>query len=87
MFTEEQIRIIISAYEQNGMVTRNDYVGLDTRPRAKEVYTELKKRGYSEVAITEPHLENYVDYSSVVFNSKLYSYKEVEEYMIQNVLG
>ncbi len=87
MFTEEQIQIIISAYEQNGIVTRNDYIGMNTRPRAKEVCQELQKRGYLEAFLFEPHLENYIDYSGVIFNSELYDYKEVEKYMIQNILG
>lgn len=87
MLTEEQIQIILSAYEQNGIVTRNDYVGLNTRPRAKEVYEELQRRGYREALLIEPHLENYRDYSGVIFNSDLYDYKEVEKYTIKNILG
>lgn len=86
-YTEEQMEVIIKAYVQNGIVTRKDYFGLDLRPYADEVFEELQKRGYSEAAMCEPHLEGYVDYSRVIFNSDVYSYKEAEEYMVKNVLG
>ena len=86
MYNEEQMQIIISAYQKNGIVTRNDYAGVDSRPYAKEVHTELQRRGYIEAAIIEAHLENYIDYSSVIFNPNIYDYKEAEAYMIQNVL-
>lgn len=87
MISEEQMQIIIKAYEQNGIVTKKDYIGMNTRPRAKEVYDELEKRGYLEALLIEPHLENYLDYSGVVFNSDLYDIKEVEKYTIENILG
>lgn len=86
-YTEEQMEIIIKAYAENGIATRKDYVGLDTRPYADEVFRELQRRGYSEAAMCEPHLDGYIDYSRVIFNTDVYSYKEADEYMIHNVLG
>jgi hypothetical protein len=86
IYTEEQMKIIIKAYEKNGIVTRGDCIGLNSRPYADEVFSELKRRGYTEAAMSEPHLNNYTDYSRVIFNSDKYDYKEADEYMIQNIL-
>ena len=32
MFTKADMRKVVSAYESNGIVTRNDFVNIDSRP-------------------------------------------------------
>lgn len=62
-------------------------MGLNSRPYADEVFEEMQKRGYGEALMSEPHLDNYEDYSRVIYNPDVYSHKEAEKYMIKNVLG
>lgn len=85
-YTEEAIKTIITSYIEKGIVTRDDCDGLDSRPYADEVFEELKIRGYSEALMSEPHLDDYSDYSRVIFNPNIYDYERVNNYMIQNVL-
>ena len=47
---------------------------------------ELNRSGYKEASIIESHLPGYSDYSSAIFNSSEFDYKEVNKYMIDNVL-
>lgn len=43
MFTKADMRKVVSAYESNGIVTRNDFGNIDSRPLAKEVLDELHR--------------------------------------------
>lgn len=51
MFTKADMRKVVSAYESNGIVTRNDFFKIDSRPLAKEVLDELRRIGYTEAMI------------------------------------
>jgi hypothetical protein len=86
MFTEEDIKNVIAAYEDNGIVTRAECSNLDARPFANELFYELRSRGHEEAEITEAHLENYLDYSSAIFNPQRFTPTEADNYMIKYVL-
>lgn len=87
MYTKKDIENVIDAYEQCGIVTRKECKNLDSRPLSQEIYNELLSRGYEEAQLAEIHLENFYDYSRVIYNSDRIDIKEVEKYMIKNVLG
>ena len=86
MFTEDDIKAVIEAYEKRGIVTREDFINLDSRPLSEEVLDELYKMGYNEAMITEAHLEYFKDYSSAIFDSNRYKPDEADKYLIHNVL-
>lgn len=86
MLNEKDIDFVIKAYEQKNIVTREDLLSLDSRPYAKEMCNELNKRGYEEASMIESHLSGNFDYSSAIFNSSKFTYKEVDEYMLENIL-
>ena len=85
MLNKKDIDIVVSVYEQKGIVTRDDCPGLDSRPYASEMYKELDRR-YESVSIIESHLPGYIDYSSAIFNLREFTFDEVNKYMIENVL-
>lgn len=85
MLSKEDIEFVVSVYEQNGIVTRDDSPSIDSRPYAMEMYKELNRR-YGSVSITESHLPGYSDYSSAIFDSSEFTYDEIDRYMIENVL-
>lgn len=86
MFTKADMRKVVSAYESNGIVTRNDFFKIDSRPLAKEVLDELRRIGYTEAMITETSTKGRTDYSSAIYNPEHFEPKEADEYLIQNVL-
>ena len=86
MFTENDIRNVIQVYEKKGIVTRDDFLNLDSRPLSDEVLDELQRRGYEEARITEAHLDDYMDYPRAIYNRERFEPKEADEYLIQNVL-
>lgn len=86
MLNEKDIDFVIKVYERKSIVTREDWLSLDSRPYAKEMCKELNRRGYEEASIIESHLSGYLDYSSAIFNSSKFTYNEVDEYMLENVL-
>lgn len=86
MFTEDDIKAVIEAYEKRGIVTREDFINLDSRPLSEEVLDELYKRGYNEAMMTEAHLEYFKDYSRAIFDPNRYKPDEADKYLIQNVL-
>lgn len=86
MLNKKDIDFVINVYEQKNIVTRADCLNLDSRPYAKEMCKELNRRGYKEASIIESHLPEYFDYSSAIFNSSVFTLKEVDKYMIENVL-
>lgn len=85
MLNKKDIDIVVSVYEQKGIVTRDDCPSLDSRPYAIEMYKELNGR-YESVSIIESHLPGYIDYSSAIFNLREFTFDEVNKYMIENVL-
>lgn len=87
MFTEDDIKAVIEAYEKRGIVTREDFINLDSRPLSEEVLDELYKRGYNEAMITEAHLEYFKDYSSAIFDPNRYKPDEADKYLIQNFIS
>ena len=85
MLNKKDIDIVVSVYEQKGIVTRDDCPGLDSRPYAIEMYEELNRR-YESVSIIESHLPGYIDYSSAIFNPQRFTPTEADNYMIKYVL-
>ena len=86
MFTEKDIEQVIEIYETRGIVTRDDFGNMDSRPLSEEVYDEMQRRGYDNVMMTEAHLSGYADYSRAIYNADKYTFKEADEYLIKNVL-
>ncbi len=86
MFTEEDIKNAIVAYEDRGIVTRDECKNLDVRPFDKEIFYELRSRGYQEALMTEAHLTGFRDYSSAIFNPQRFTPKEADNYLIKYVL-
>lgn len=86
MLEKKDVDFVINVYEQKNIVTRDEWLSLDSRPYAREMREELNRRGYKEASIIESHLPGYSDYSSAIFNSSEFDYKEVNKYMIDNVL-
>ena len=86
MLDKKDIDFVINVYERKSIVTRDDCLNLDSRPYAREMCEELKRRGHEEASIIESHLPRYSDYSTSIFNSSEFNFYEVDEYMINNVL-
>lgn len=86
MLNKKDVDFVISVYEQKNIVTRDDFLNLDSRSYAREMREELQRRGYKKASIMESHLPGYSDYSSAIFNSNEFTYFEVDKYMIDNVL-
>lgn len=82
----DRLNELISIYEEKGIVTRSELPTIDSRSGSRELYKLLKDRGYEEAIIKEIALDDYYDYSSVIYNSDRFTDEEVKEYMLQNVL-
>ena len=76
-FGMKSIQYVVEKYECSN---------LDARPFANELFYELRSRGHEEAEITEAHLENFLDYSSAIFNPQRFTPTEVDNYMIKYVL-
>ena len=87
MFTEEDIKKVILAYEEKNIVTRKECQALNNRPLAREIMKELVARGYENAQMVEGSLEDRADYSNAIYNSTCYDVFEAMEYLVQNVLG
>ena len=93
MLDKKDIDFVINVYERKSSVgvilakaLGYDCLNLDSRPYAREMCEELKRRGHEEASIIESHLPRYSDYSNAIFNSSEFNFYEVDEYMINNVL-
>lgn len=85
-YKEEDIMDLIEVYEREDIVTRDEFPSIDLRSYGRGLEREMKKRGFDEATYTEGALENYADYSGVLFNSKRYSEKEAIAYLCKEVL-
>ncbi|MBU3101707.1 MULTISPECIES: hypothetical protein [Clostridium] len=83
----KEIEEAVRFYIKQGIVTRKDVRSLDVRTIARRFEDEFKKLGYTEVMLAEIALSGYRDYSGVLYNSNEYTYNEVKDYMIKNVLS
>lgn len=83
---EYEVKKVIEALTEKGIATRLDCVSLDCRAFGRTIIDELKKRGIENALYTEGALDNYFDYSGVVFDPDYYNYNEVVEYLRLNVL-
>ena len=45
MLNKKDIDFVINVYERKSIVTRDDCLSLDSRPYAREMCEELKRRG------------------------------------------
>ena len=86
MSKQADMRKVVSTYDSNGIVTRTDFVTIDSRSLAKEALDELHRIGHTEAMITETSTKGRTDYSSAIYNPEHFEPKEAEEYLIQNVL-
>lgn len=84
--TKKDLDEIKSIYEENRIVTRNDWPSLNSRPYAKAIYNRLVEDGYSDAVEEEFHLDSYIDYCTAIYDPKRYEKEEVEKYMKDNVL-
>ena len=85
MFTEQDIQNVIEAYESRGIVTRDDFGNLDSRPLSDEVLDELRRRGYRSAKMTEAHLPQFVDYSRAIYDPDHYEPDDADELLIKDV--
>ena len=83
---QKEIKIIIDAFEAEGIVTRNDSVLLNGRPSGKALEKELHQKGYTNARYTEAELNNYKDYSGVVYDCERYNLHEAQEYLKTYIL-
>ena len=86
-----EIEKTIKAYEENGIVTREDVRSMDSYACSKvlleELQENLKKHSCSDRAeLRQIGLPGYFDYSNVIYNKEKYSYEEIKRYMFENVL-
>ncbi|MCQ5143402.1 hypothetical protein [Enterocloster bolteae] len=86
MYTEEAMEIIIRVYQINSIVTRDDYRGLDSRHYGRGLENEMSKRGYPEADYAEEYLDDYSDYSGVLYNKDVYTREQALQYLRDNVL-
>lgn len=86
MITATDMKKVIDEYEKKGIVTRDDFVNLNSRALSYEVFDKLKKQGYEESSMTEAHLDNFSDYSRAIYNTNKFTKREADLYLIQNVL-
>jgi len=85
-YTDDAMEIIISAYLEKGIVTRNDYPNLDSRPWGRGVVQQMENRGYYEASYAEEHTDDFYDYSGVLYNPNVFSREEAMEYLKNRVL-
>ncbi len=85
-YDEGDMMIIIKAYEDQGIVTRQDFKSLDVRTYARGLASEMEKRGYREARYEEVGNKNYSDFSGVLYNLDKYTPQEARQYLIENVL-
>lgn len=83
--TKKDLDEIKRIYEENGIITRNDWASLNSRPYAEAIYDRLVEDGYSAIG-EEFHLDSYIDYCIAIYDPKRYEREEVEKYMRDNVL-
>lgn len=88
---KSEIEKTIGAYQENGIVTRNDVNTMDSFALSIILHEEL------EAYLNEHHIENSSilvqiwaenkkDYSNVIYDRKSYEYGIVKEYMYKYVL-
>ena len=85
-YSDETMAIIISVFLTNGIVTRDDYPGLDSRPFARGLVNEMEKRGYTEVGYVEEHLEGFYDYTGALYDTEHYNVISAREYLKKYIL-
>ncbi len=83
---QQEIEKATKIYKKNGIVTRKDVNSMDLYSAAKKINEALNENGHEHAHMTMIYTKNRLDYSSVIYNYEIYSYKEVEEYMLNYVL-
>lgn len=83
---KEEIRKVVEFYKEEGIVTRSEVRSMDLRAFGRKLVNEMKNYGFPEAVYEEFNLENYVDYSGVIYNPNVVSRYEAKKYMIENVL-
>lgn len=86
-YTDDVMEIIINAYLEKGIVTRNEYPGIDSRPFGRGLEAEMRRRGYDNVDYVEEEVGNYYDYSGALYNESLYDMYSAKEYLRTHVLS
>ena len=77
---------VVKVYQNKGIVTRKDVPSLDRRPFGRSLKEELEKRGCKDASYIEVALQDYNDYSGVLFDSREFTDEEAKNYMLKNVL-
>lgn len=83
----EDVKKVISAFENQGIVTRLDCVSIDSREVSKKMALELRNRGYENAINIEVALEKHLDYSYAIFDVERFDIPFIQEYMKINVLS
>ena len=89
MFTEQDIQNVIEAYESRGIVTRDDFGNLDSRPLSDEVLDELRRRGYRSAKMTVPgrHMPGAPNRPSISnYDPDQFDPDEADDFLIKYVL-
>ena len=85
-YSNESMDMIISTFQECGIVTREDCKSLDSRPFAREIVDEMKRRGYSNVDYAEESIEGYNDYTGVLYDTEQYDSVSAKEYLKKYIL-
>ncbi|MBM7869317.1 hypothetical protein JOC70_000786 [Clostridium pascui] len=87
-----EIEKTIKAYLENGIVTKKDVDSMGGYSLAKKLHEELddylKKNGLADESnLTQIWAQDKSDYQDVIYDTNIYSYSEVKEYMNKYVLN
>lgn len=80
---QNEIKKLIKAYEETGIVTRNDVKTMESYSGSKRLHKALLECDYNESILIEVFSSKHLDYSNIIFNSEKYSVKEAKEYIFK----
>lgn len=86
-YTDEVMSIIIKIFTEEGIVTRNEITSIDSRSFTRGLVDEMKKRGFNTADYREVDVDNYRDYSAVLYDKERYSSEEAINFLKKHVLG
>ena len=86
-YNDTVMNAIINIYLRQGIVTRNEYPSIDSRPFGRGLVAEIEKRGYTNVGYVEENDRNYSDYSGAIYDKSLYNIHGAKEYLRTYVLN
>lgn len=85
IWTDEEVEALIDILETKGIATREDNPNLDSRI-SRNIVKVFESKGYNWYKYLEVALDNYYDYSGVLYNNNMFSVLEVQIYVRKYVL-